>query len=181
MPWLSWLWLNVLTSTLLCRTLPVPDNWQWHEETREVLAGQTVGWGGQQVRAKININLIRTSIYWILCIPLKVTHLIFCRYFKPLLTHSYPTLMDTLPNRCLSLGRVFTSRSVLNTRFWLVERLLWHSILTPDWCREQIMRHPMMRDPESTASATTDCDRYFDKKFSPSDLQLVQCERTTLF
>ena len=43
------------------------------------------------------------------------------------------------------------------------------------------MRHPMMRDPESTASATTDCDRYFDKNFSPSDLQLVQCERTTLF
>jgi len=58
------------------------------------------------------------------------------RYFKPLLTHSYPTLMDTLPNRCLSLGRVFTSR-------------------------EQIMRHPMMRDPESTASATTDCDSIF--------------------
>ena len=52
-----------VTTTFHCRTLPVPDNWQWNEETREVLAGQTVGWGGQQVRAKTNINLTRTSIY----------------------------------------------------------------------------------------------------------------------
>ena len=48
------------------------------------------------------------SVYCILAYYIMCSHL--CRYFKPLLTHSYPTLMDTLPNRCLSLGRVFTSR-----------------------------------------------------------------------
>ena len=53
-------------------------------------------------------------------------------FFKPLLTHSYPTLMDTMPNRCLSLARVFTSR-------------------------EQILKHPMMRERESSTSQ--DCDR----------------------
>lgn len=42
------------------------------------------------------------------------------KIFKPLLTHSNPTLMDTLPNRCLPIGRLFTSR-------------------------EQLMRHPMMQ------------------------------------
>ena len=31
------------------------------------------------------------------------------KVMKPLLTHSNPTLLDTLPNRCLPLGRIFTS------------------------------------------------------------------------
>lgn len=35
------------------------------------------------------------------------------RLFKPLLTHANPTLMETLPNRCLPLGRVFTSKEQL--------------------------------------------------------------------
>ena len=50
-------------------------------------------------------------------------------YLKPLLTHSCPTLMDTLPNRFLSLARVFTSR-------------------------EQIMRHPMMQSVENNNDDT---------------------------
>ena len=56
-----------------------------------------------------------------------------CRYFKPLLTHSYPTLMDTLPNKCLPLGRIFTSK-------------------------EQFMKHPMMMEREDTSSSVTDCE-----------------------
>lgn len=32
------------------------------------------------------------------------------KFFKPLLTHASPSLMETMPNRCLPLGRVFTSR-----------------------------------------------------------------------
>jgi len=42
------------------------------------------------------------------------------KFFKPLLTHSNPTLVDTLPNRCLPIGKMFTSR-------------------------EQMMNHPMMQ------------------------------------
>jgi len=45
------------------------------------------------------------------------------RFFKPLLTHSSPTLMDTLPTRCLPLGRLFTSR-------------------------EQLLKHPLMQQQE---------------------------------
>ena len=36
------------------------------------------------------------------------------RFFKPLLTHSNPTLLDTLPTRCLPLGRLFTSSEQLS-------------------------------------------------------------------
>jgi len=53
------------------------------------------------------------------------------KLFKPLLTHSNPTLMDTLPNRCLPIGRIFTSR-------------------------EQLMKHPMMQDKEGTSSGELD-------------------------
>jgi len=53
------------------------------------------------------------------------------KFFKPLLTHSNPTLMDTLPNRCLPIGRVFTSR-------------------------EQLLQHPMMQDKEATSSGEFD-------------------------
>ena len=35
------------------------------------------------------------------------------RIFKPLLTHASPTLLETLPNRCIGLARVFTSREQL--------------------------------------------------------------------
>ena len=55
------------------------------------------------------------------------------KYLKPLLTHSSPTLMDTLPNRFLSLARIFTSR-------------------------EQIMRHPMMRSFENNNDNTENDD-----------------------
>ena len=57
------------------------------------------------------------------------------KFFKPLLTHSYPTLMDTLPNKCLPLGRVFTSK-------------------------EQFLKHPMMkeREREESSSSVTDCE-----------------------
>ena len=68
-------------------------------------------WAGVDNRSVCSLLNLLTA-YFTICILLTL-----CRYFKPLLTHSYPTLMDTLPNRCLSLGRVFTSRSVLNTRF----------------------------------------------------------------
>lgn len=47
------------------------------------------------------------------------------KFFKPLLTHSNPTLLDTLPTRCLPIGRLFTST-------------------------EQLMKHPMMKREEST-------------------------------
>lgn len=53
------------------------------------------------------------------------------KLFKPLLTHSNPTLMDTLPNRCLPIARIFTSR-------------------------EQLMNHPMMQDKEGTSSGELD-------------------------
>lgn len=53
------------------------------------------------------------------------------KFFKPLLTHSNPTLMDTLPNRCLPIGRIFTSR-------------------------EQLMKHPMMQDKEGASSGELD-------------------------
>jgi len=53
------------------------------------------------------------------------------KLFKPLLTHTNPTLMDTLPNRCLPIGRIFTSR-------------------------EQLMKHPMMQDKEGTSSGELD-------------------------
>merc|ERR1719369_899088 len=49
------------------------------------------------------------------------------KIFKPLLTHSYPTLMDTLPNNCLSIGRIFTSK-------------------------EQFMKHPMMQEKDVVSS-----------------------------
>ena len=55
------------------------------------------------------------------------------KFFKPLLTHSYPTLMDTLPNKCLPLGRIFTSK-------------------------EQFMKHPMMKEREDSSSSVTDCE-----------------------
>merc|ERR1719369_560126 len=55
------------------------------------------------------------------------------KIFKPLLTHSYPTLMDTLPNKCLPLGRIFTSK-------------------------EQLMKHPMMKEGEESSSSVTDCE-----------------------
>jgi len=57
------------------------------------------------------------------------------KLFKPLLTHSYPTLMDTLPNKCLPLGRIFTSK-------------------------EQFMKHPMMR--EESNSSVTDSEGLFN-------------------
>ena len=44
---------------------------------------------------------------------------LFPRYLKPLLTHSNPTLMETMPGGCLSLARLLTSS-------------------------EQLARHPMM-------------------------------------
>jgi len=43
------------------------------------------------------------------------------KFFKPLLTHSNPTLVDTLPNRCMPIGKMFTSR-------------------------EQMMNHPLMQE-----------------------------------
>jgi len=53
------------------------------------------------------------------------------KLFKPLLTHSNPTLMDTLPTRCLSISRIFTSR-------------------------EQLMKHPMMQNKEGSSSPDSD-------------------------
>jgi len=49
------------------------------------------------------------------------------KIFKPLLTHASPTLLETLPNRCIGLARVFTSR-------------------------EQLEKHPMMRKIEEDSS-----------------------------
>ena len=46
------------------------------------------------------------------------------KYMKPLLTHSNPTLMETLPACCLPLGRMLTST-------------------------EQLMRHPAMMNTNS--------------------------------
>jgi len=43
------------------------------------------------------------------------------------LTHASPTLLETLPNRCIGLARVFTSR-------------------------EQLEKHPMMRKIEEDSS-----------------------------
>ena len=51
------------------------------------------------------------------------------RFFKPLLTHSHPTLLDTLPTRCLGLGRILTSS-------------------------EQLMHHPMMKKVETADTET---------------------------
>ena len=51
------------------------------------------------------------------------------RFFKPLLTHSHPTLLDTLPTRCLPLGRILTSS-------------------------EQLMHHPMMKKVETADTET---------------------------
>jgi len=52
------------------------------------------------------------------------------KLFKPLLTHANPTLMETLPNQCLPMGRVFTSK-------------------------EQLEKHPLMqgKNPEESSSA----------------------------
>merc|ERR1719427_427139 len=49
------------------------------------------------------------------------------KIFKPLLTHSNPTLMETLPSKCMSIGRIFTSR-------------------------EQLMKHPMMQDKDEVSN-----------------------------
>jgi len=47
------------------------------------------------------------------------------KFLKPLLTHCNPTLLDTMPTRCLPLGRIFTSNA-------------------------QLANHPLMNRDEST-------------------------------
>jgi len=51
--------------------------------------------------------------------------------FKPLLTHSSPTLLETLPNRCLPLSRLLTSK-------------------------EQLAKHPMMQQEKYHDGASRD-------------------------
>jgi len=55
------------------------------------------------------------------------------KFFKPLLTHTNPTLMETLPNRCLPVGRLFTSR-------------------------EQLAKHPMMQQGKEELGGGEDRD-----------------------
>jgi len=63
------------------------------------------------------------------------------KYFKPLLTHSNPTLLDTLPTRCLPIGRFFTST-------------------------EQLVKHPMMSREESTDTDLTPFPRQDNNSMS---------------
>jgi len=55
------------------------------------------------------------------------------KLFKPLLTHANPTLMETLPNRCLPIGRVFTSK-------------------------EQLEKHPLMQRNSEESSSLDDLE-----------------------
>ena len=44
------------------------------------------------------------------------------QYLKPLLTHSNPTLMETLPGCCLPVARFFTSAEQLSKHPAMQER-----------------------------------------------------------
>jgi len=70
------------------------------------------------------------------------------KIFKPLLTHASPTLLETLPNRCIGLARVFTSR-------------------------EQLEKHPMMRKVEESSSGELESGTFGNGSTNPQQTEEV--------
>jgi hypothetical protein len=95
---------------------------------------------------------------------------------KPLLTHSNPTLMETLPACCLPLGRILTSTeqlmrhpAMINDSIADFNQVIIYSILSFSVCGLHILTH---------VPAIPEKYQIMDKQ---SDIQIIFLKQTIMF